>query len=213
MIDASGIGKAGLIIQYEDVISLLGYNIAEYLRDNKVNDKFDRMSHEDILLSYLNREHESINQWFSDVFEYDINYKTLGESRIMCKPNMCYAYKVFQESIKNGITNLMIYSNDYFKAIEDYLKSFGIKSLQYQHGNIVELLDNNPNCTFITNNSDAISKCTDVKAPFVLTIADDFIYVRDILSSGICEELRNQSKLVFFTNILSGGITNIPRDK
>ena len=212
MVDASVLGRNGLIIQYEDVISLFGYNIAEFLRDKKINDKLERMSHEDILLSYLNRETYSINEWIKSSFDFDIDYKDLLSSRIMFKPNMCYSYKVFQESIRNGIKNLIIYSNEYSDAIKDFIPSFQIDTLKYHHGDIVSLLDNNPNCTFITSNPISIEKCKDVKAPFVLTIVDDFIYVKDILLSGIDEELRKQSKLVYFTGILSGGLTNVPRD-
>jgi len=212
MVDLSVVGKAGLIIQYEDVISLMGYNIAEYLRKNKVNDKFESMSHEDMLLSYLNREHYDINQWIKDTFDYDLDIHQLWSSRIMMKPNFVYAYKVFQESSKQGVTNLMVYSNHESDAIQAFLPSFECGSLTYHHGDLVELLNHNPNCTFITSNPDSIALCKEVKAPFVLTIVDEFLYVKDILLTRVDDELRSQNKLVFFTGILSGGVTNIVRD-
>lgn len=212
MVDFERIGKAGLIIQYEDVISIMGYNIAEYCRKNKVNDKFESMSHEDMLLSYLNREKYDINDWIQETFDYDIDVNQMMSSRIMMQPNFVYAYKVFQESAKQGVTNMVIYSNKYSDAIEAFLPSFQVPKLTYEHGNLVELLTRNPNCTFITSNPDSIMLCKEVKPPFVLTLVDDFIYLKDILLSRVDEELRQQNKLVFFTGVISGGLTNIVRD-
>lgn len=212
MLDLSNLGRAGLIIQYEDVISLMGYNIAEYLRANKVNDQFERMSHEDILLSYINREHYDINKWLKETFDYDLNIYQLMSSRIMLQPNFIYAYKIFQESAKQGITNLIVYSNHPSNAIDEYLSSFEVAALKHESENIVELLNHNPNCTFITSNPDAIQLCEEVRAPFVLTIVDDFLYVKDILLTRADEKLRKQDKLVYFTSVLSGGLTNIIRD-
>jgi hypothetical protein len=212
MLDLSNLGRAGLIIQYEDVISLMGYNIAEYLRANKVNDQFERMSHEDILLSYINREHYDINKWLKETFDYDLNIYQLMSSRIMLQPNFIYAYKIFQESAKQGITNLIVYSNHPSDAIVEYLSSFEVAALKHESENIVELLNHNPNCTFITSNPDAIQLCEEVRAPFVLTIVDDFLYVKDILLTRADEKLRKQDKLVYFTSVLSGGLTNVIRD-
>jgi len=211
MIDLETIGKAGLIIQYEDVISLMGYNIAEYFKQNKLNEKFERMSYGDILLSYINREHYDIDEWFKTVFDYQINISKLLSSKIMMKPNLVYAYKVFHEAAKQGNSNLMIYSNHYSDAIESLLPSFEVPALTYQHDNLVELLNNHRNCTFITNNPDSIELCKSVKAPFVLTIPDDFQYITDISLAGI-DELRKQYKLVFFTSVISGGISNVIHD-
>ena len=212
MVDLSNLGRAGLIIQYEDVISLMGYNIAEYLRANKVNEQFERMSHEDILLNYINREHYDVNQWLKDTFDYEINIHQLMSSRIMLQPNFIYAYKIFQESAKQGITNLVIYSNHPSDAIDDYVSSFQVPSLRHESENLIELLNHNPNCTFITSNPDTIRLCEEVSAPFVLTIVDDFLYVKDILLTRIDEKLRKQNKLVYFTSVLSGGLTNIIHD-
>lgn len=214
MVDMGGIGKAGLIIQYEDVISLMGYNIAEYFRKNKLTDKFERMSHEDILLSYMNRKHYDINGWLKETFDYETNYLNFLTSRIMMQPNFIYAYKVFNESAKQGVSNMIIYSNQYSEAIESFLPTFQVPNLTYHHGDLIELLNRNPNCTFITSNPDAIQLCKDeVKAPFVLTIVDDFIYVTDILLTRADEELRNQGKFVFFTGVMSAGLTNVIRDQ
>jgi hypothetical protein len=106
----------------------------------------------------------------------------------------------------------MIYSNHPSDAITSYLPSFNIPCLKHESENIVDILNHNPNCTFITSNPDSIQLCTEVKAPFVLTIIDEFLYVKDILLTGVDETLRKQNKLVFFTGILSGGLTNVNRD-
>lgn len=212
MDDLSVFGKAGLIIQYEDVVSLLGYNIAEYFKANHVNEKFERMSFEDILLSYMNREQYDINAWISETFDYNINYHNLMDSKLMLKPNMLYAYKVFQESSKQRMNTLYIYSEQYSKAIESNLPTFQVPTLLYEHGNLVNLLNEHPNCTFITSNPDSIALCKEVKCPFILTIVDEFVYLKDILSTRITDELLKQGKMVFYTGIISGGITNVIRD-
>lgn len=213
MVDMGGIGKAGLIIQWEDVISLMGYNISEYFKKNNLTEKFERMSHEDILLSYMNRKHYDINEWMKETFDYEMNYRNFMSSRIMMQPNFVYAYKVFNESAKQGVSNLTVYSNHYSDAIEAFLPSFQVPNLKYHHGDLIELLNHNPNCTFITSNPDAIQLCKDeVKAPFVLTIVDDFMYVTDILLTRTDEELRKSGKFVFFTGVMSAGLTNVIRD-
>ena len=68
MVDFSFIGKDGLIIQYEDIISLIGFNVAQYFHGKGVNDKLDRMSVEDILKSYFNRQTEDIPKWLKESF-------------------------------------------------------------------------------------------------------------------------------------------------
>ena len=213
MVDLRNIGRAGLIVQYEDIISLMGYNIAEYLKANKVNEKFESMSHEDMLLSYINREHYDVNQWLKNTFDYDVNIHELMSSKIMLQPNFVYAYKIFQESAKQGITNLIVYSNHPSDAIDAMLPSFQVSSMKHESEDLVNLLNKNPNCTFVTSNPDAIQLCTQVDAPFVLTIVDDFLYVKDILLSRMDEKLRQQGKLVYFTGIIHGGLTNVVRDK
>jgi hypothetical protein len=56
MVDFSFVGKEGIIIQYEDIISMVGFNVIRYLRAKNANEKAMGMSLEDILLSYINRE-------------------------------------------------------------------------------------------------------------------------------------------------------------
>ena len=66
MVDISFVGKEGIIIQYEDIISMVGFNVIRYLRSKKANEKAMGMSVEDILLSYINREKESPEFWLKE---------------------------------------------------------------------------------------------------------------------------------------------------
>ena len=210
MIDLSFLGKDGLMIQYEDVISIIGFNIIRYMiNTNKCTEAMKRMSLEDILLSYLNRETYDINSWIKKEFGLEFDYLQAKESTTMLVPNFVYAYKVMQEARKQKITQLYIYSDIYYPAIEKLLSSFEVKELKYVHGDLIPILSDKPNITFVTSKPDNIMKCLEVKTPFVLTIVDDFIYTKDIVEKKIDKQLREQGKFVFYTGILSGGITNI----
>ena len=211
MIDLSFIGKDGLIIQYEDVISLMGFNVIRYMiLHDKGNDAMKRMSLEDILLSYINRPSYDIDQWIKNTFGLDMHYLDARESIPMVIPNFIYAYKLFMESHKQQISSLWIHTNEYYKGIETtMLKSFDVP-IQYIHGDIVPVLQEHPNITYITSCPDNIMKCLEVTAPFVLTIVDDFSYIGEVLVKKKIEEtLRHQGKFVFYTSILSGGLTNV----
>ena len=210
MIDLSFLGKDGLMIQYEDVVSIIGFNIIRYMiNTNKCTEAMKRMSLEDILLSYLNRETYDINSWIKKEFGLEFDYLQAKESTTMLVPNFVYAYKVMQEARKQKITQLYIYSDIYYPAIEKLLSSFEVKELKYVHGDLIPILSDKPNITFVTSKPDNIMKCLEVKTPFVLTIVDDFIYTKDIVEKKIDKQLREQGKFVFYTGILSGGITNI----
>ena len=210
MIDLSFLGKDGLMIQYEDVVSIIGFNIIRYMiNTNKCTEAMKRMSLEDILLSYLNRETYDINSWIKKEFGLEFDYLQAKESTTLLVPNFVYAYKVMQEARKQKITQLYIYSDIYYPAIEKLLSSFEVKELKYVHGDLIPILSDKPNITFVTSKPDNIMKCLEVKTPFVLTIVDDFIYTKDIVEKKIDKQLREQGKFVFYTGILSGGITNI----
>lgn len=203
-IDLSFIGKDGLVIQYEDIVSLIGFNIIKYLRSKKLNNKIIKMSIEDILISYFDRESEDISDWLSafGIDNFDINdYK---ESINTFSPNMLYSFKIFDTAYNNGIKNLIIYSEFYSSVIEKYLKFYNIP-VQYKYGNIVNVLKDNVNCTYITSSPANIKKCLNVDVPFALTIIDDFMYVAPILTDGTVEQLRIKNVFVQFTSILSGG--------
>ena len=89
------------------------------------------------------------------------------------------------------------------------LKSFEVPELKYIHGDIKDIMSDKPNYTLITSDVNNIRKCLDIKTPFVVTIVDDFMYVSDIVKEKVDEELRRRGKFVFYTGIVSGGITNV----
>lgn len=210
MIDLSFIGKDGLIIQYEDVVSAIGFNIISYMiNKNKCTEAMKRMSLEDILLSYLNRETYDINSWIKKEFSIDFNYMDAKDSVQMVVPNFIYPYKIIQEARKQNISELYLYSDTYLPGIEKMLKSFETPSLKYIHGDLIPILSDKPNITYITSSPSNIEKCLEIETPFVLTIVDDFIYVKSIIERKIDERLRKSGKFVFYTGILSGGITNV----
>ena len=95
MIDLTEFGKAGLILQYEDIISMIGYNVAKYFHQKGVNKKLDSMSVSDILLSYINREDEDYSIWMEKEFDLKINKSEMLTSFLTMQPNLLYSYKVF----------------------------------------------------------------------------------------------------------------------
>ena len=72
MLDLQFIGREGLIIDYTDIVSMIGFNIAKYIRSKNTCKKLDRMSIEDILLSYINRSTEDISEWLR-TFDIEID--------------------------------------------------------------------------------------------------------------------------------------------
>lgn len=204
-IDLSFIGKEGLLIQYEDVVSLIGFNIIKYLRSKNMNSKMSKMSIEDILLNYLNRDSEDIGEWLSKEFDINnFNIDDFKESINTFAPNLLYSFKIFDTAYRNGIKKLMIYSNFYSSVIEKYLQFYELP-IEYVYGNIEDVLNKNMNCTYITSSVNNIRKCSNVKTPFALTIVDDFMYVAPILTDGTVDKLRANNIFVQFTGIISGG--------
>ena len=127
MVDFRFLGREGLMIEYTDIVSLVGYNIINYLKSKRIsNEKIMGMSDEDILLSYLNRSDFDISKWIKDTFDLECNVSDYIESEIAYAPNNLYAYKMFTQSNKEKIKNLMIYSDTYSKVIEKYVSAFNI---------------------------------------------------------------------------------------
>lgn len=207
MIDLSFIGKDGLIIQYEDIVSLTGFNIIKYLRKNNINnDKVSGMSISDILLSYINREHEDIAIWLKETFDIDsFNINDYIESTNTFQPNLLYAFKIIDTAYKNGVKNIIVHSEIESTVIRDLLKLFQVP-IEYTHGDIVPVLNKHVNYTYITSSPANIKKCIDVTVPFALTIVDDFMYVSNIILNKIDERLREKNIYVCYTSILSAGL-------
>ena len=98
MLDLTDIGKAGLIIQYEDIISMIGFNVARYFKDKGISEKLDSTPINDVLLSYINREDEACYQWLKKEYDIDISSEEaekLNSSFLTMQPNLLYSYKVF----------------------------------------------------------------------------------------------------------------------
>lgn len=205
MVDFSFIGKEGLIIQYEDIISLTGFNIVKYFRANKANDKACKMSIQDILLSYINRPDYDVQKWLKNDFDIECNLDDFMESINTLQPNMMYSYKVFDAAYKNGCKNLIIHSENKSHVIERFIETYQIP-IKYTYGDIIPVLKENKNSTYITSLPSNIYKCLDNQTPIALTIVDDFMYVADIIIKKIDEELRKKNTYVCYTSILSAGI-------
>lgn len=205
MVDLSFIGKGGVIIQFEDVISMTGFNAVRYLRDNNINnEELIRMSIEDILMKYINRVDEDISEWIKKMFNIDFDINQYTESIQLFQPNFLYAYRLLGTAYKNGITNLIIHSDIKSDIIKKFTETFEVP-VKYTYGDIVPVLKDNINVTYITASPKNIKKCLDVDSPFALTIVDDFLYVGDIIMNKIDKQLTEQNKIVRYTSIISAG--------
>lgn len=203
MEDWSFVGRDGLIIQYEDLISLTGFNIVKYISQTK-NLQYDRMA---ALDSYLNRESFEIRDYVKSMTGFDISLHDMYDSKIALKPNLAYAFKMFEMSKRNLISELYIFSNEYSEVIDQFLKSVSSEIIiKYVHGDIVPVLRAHANCTYTTSDPTNIRKCVDVGVPFALTIVDDFQYVAPIVNDQqLLTDLENRHVYVQYTGVLSGG--------
>lgn len=209
MIDVSSIGKSGLIIQYEDIISMIGFNVARYFRSKGVSKKLDNMSIQDVLLSYINRNDEDYSIWLKEEFDININPDDYLSSFLTMQPNLLYSYKVFTSAHKEKIDSLIIYSNKYSPIAEQSVDSYGFKGIQYVHSDLEGLLKDHPNYTYLTSSICNIKKCVDISTPLVLLICDDYMYTSEIFSSKIDEKLKEKSNIILrFTGVISAGVIN-----
>lgn len=207
MVDFRILGREGLIIEYTDIISLVGYNIIKYLKSKQIaNEKIKGMSDQDILLSYVNRTDFNISKWIKDTFDLECDIKDYLESDIAFAPNNVYAYKMFTQANKEGVKNLILYSDTYSPSIEKYVKTFNIPDLKYMYGDIIPILNERPNFTLTTSNPNTIRKCINVTAPLLITMVDDFLYLSDTIANKLDDKLRGRNKIVMFTSIASNGI-------
>ena len=206
MIDFSIVGKEGLIIQFEDIVSMVGFNIARYLKLKDASEVLRDKSLENLLLDYINRDIEDYDEWLSKMFNVSITMDSYIDSLNAFQPSWLYAYKVFKAASDNGLHNLYIYSNREIPFIQKYLlPTFNDKSVKYIYGDIVPILDSNPNITYLTSSPKNIKRCLEVKAPFALTIVDDFMYTASIFDDKIPEALETQNVFVRYTGIFSSG--------
>lgn len=208
MIDLSFIGKEGLIIEYEDIISLVGMNVINYLIEKDVDKSITvRMSSvEDILNSYINRSEKDISVWLKENFDIDnFDLSRFVNSRAIFKPNIFYAYKLIPAAYINGIKNLYIhsqYESPVIRKITEY--SFDVP-VEYVHGDIRDVLTDKVNYTYITATPENVRRCLDVDTPLAVTICDDYTSMTPIVQDHVDEELRKKGKFVSYTSVLSAG--------
>lgn len=198
MIDFSFIGQEAFVIQYEELISLTGWNIVEYI----LNDPSKR---EERLLDYLNRDVYDYHDYVQKHTGHDIPCDRMMESRIACAPNLAYAFKMMDAAYRNGIKRLYVHSNMYSSVIERFIHRLEIPT-NYVHGDIVPVLHDLPNCTYTTSDPDNIRRCLDVGVPFALTIVDDCPYVGSIITDNtLLKNLEKANVYVQYTGVLSAG--------
>lgn len=210
MLDFSFVGKEGLIIQYEDVISLIGFNVIRYLRAKNANEKAMGMSVEDILLSYINREKESPDIWLKDEFGVEFKVEDYLDSMNTFQPNWLYSYRVFDAAYKNGSKNLKIYSAYDSPVIKKMLPSFQVP-VEFVNGDIVPVLEKNKNATLITASEQTLKRCLETDVPTAVVVVDDFLHLAPIVIDKIDDKLRGRNKYVSFTSIVSGGFINLDK--
>lgn len=206
MFDLSFIGKEGVIAQWDDIIAMIGFNVARYLKSKGYkNNKLSKMSNEDILLSYINRPNEDPAIWLKEEFDIDFRVEDYKDSMITWQPNWVYFYKVFKASYDNGVKNLYVYTDKHIPIVEQYITTFDVP-IKYLHGDIIKILDEHPNYTFMTASSENLKKCLEVKAPLAIVIFDDFMHLADVVVDGIGDKLREHDKFVNFTGLVSAGL-------
>lgn len=210
MLDFSFVGKEGLIIQYEDVISLIGFNVIRYLRAKNANEKAMGMSVEDILLSYINREKESPDIWLKDEFGVEFKVEDYLDSMNAFQPNWLYSYRVFDAAYKNGSKNLKIYSAYDSPVIKKMLPSFQVP-VEFVAGDIVPVLEKNKNATLITASEQTLKRCLETDVPAAVVVVDDFLHLAPIVIDKIDDKLKGRNKYVSFTSIVSGGFINLDK--
>lgn len=200
MLDFSFIGKEAFVIQYEDLISLIGWNVVERYKDDNDPDK-----REERLLAYLNRESFDISSYIKQHTNVDVPNEIIMCSKSACTPNLAYAFKMMQASYQNGIKRLYVHSNTYSPVIEKFIQNLEIKT-NYVHGDIIPVLHNLPNCTYTTSDPNNIRKCVDVDVPIALTIVDDFPYLSNtITDQSLLRNLEKANVYVQYTGVLSAG--------
>ena len=213
MVDLTFIGKEGIIISYEDIVSLIGYNIAVYMRDNHYNDTISNLSNRQLMLDYVGREEYDIKDYLK---KYGIEFSdeelqnAIYGSITSVTPTNLFPYKIFSGALDVGVTNLCIYSKTYSKHIEGYIKhSFEMK-VSYVYGDIVPVIKDRVNWTFVTADLDIIRYCTTTDVPLALTICDDFKYLYRMITEGMEDKLKEKDNIFLgYVDCLSAGLYNI----
>lgn len=208
MIDLSSIGSAGLILQYEDIVSMVGYNVAKFFKGNGVSEKLDNTSITDVLSSYVNRDDEAYAKWLNNEYGIVVNPLEMLNSKLAMQPSLLYSYKVFQTAAKDNKNNLFIYSDKYSPMVEQTIKSYGVDGVTYIHDDIIDFLHDHPNCTYITASYDNICRCVnELNAPVCLVVCEDYTYTSKIVTDHIDKRIIEKPNIFLrYTSVLSAGI-------
>ena len=210
MVDFSFVGKEGIIIQYEDIISMVGFNVIRYLRAKNANEKAMGMSLEDILLSYINREKESPEIWLKNEFGIDFKVEDYLNSINAFQPNWLYSYKLFDAAYKNGTKKLIVYSIYDIPIIKNILISYPAP-VEFATGDIKSVLEKNINATLMTASTETLNRCLETDVPAAITIVDDFLHLAPAVIGNIGDKLKEKNKYVCYTSIRSGGLINLDK--
>lgn len=206
MVDFRFIGEKGLIIQYEDIVTMIGFNVVRYLYSKDAIKLPAGTSIQDVLVDYINRTEENPERWLKEKFNINFKVENYLDSINTLQPILLYSYKMFNASNKEGINTLIIHSNEYSPVIKEFIHTYDLPKIEYTHGDILPVLQTHPNATFTTASIENIKRCKDVTVPLCLVIAEDYGYISNIISDKIDEELRKKDNIyVCFTRVLSGG--------
>jgi len=207
MIDLSFIGKEGIIVQYEDIVSMIGFNVARYFQSNNVIDKLDKMTLVELLSSYLDRKDEDSSIWLKKEFNIDFDISKFITSPMTMKPNMLYSYKIFETSKNEGIHNMIVYSDIESDLIDTFISTYENPDVKCVHGNLLELLKEHPNYTYITASPKNINLCKELETPLLLVVCDDYMYSSYIYDSDIGKVLKEKQNIILrYTSCVSAGI-------
>lgn len=206
MFDLRFIGKEGVIVQWEDLIAMIGFNVARYLKSKEYkNDKLSKMSNEDILLSYINRPKEDPAIWLKEEFDIDFRVEDYKNSFVTWQPNWVYFYKLFKSAFDNGVKHLYVYTEKHIPMIETYIPTFDVP-IKYITGDLKKVLSEHPNYTYMTASPSNVMKCLEIKVPLAITIFDDFMPLADVVANNVADQLREHNKFVNFTGLTSAGL-------
>lgn len=186
MLDLSFIGKEGIICSYEEVVAMVGYNVADQYRKNKIID----ISDQHLISDYINRKEYNFSEYLQKqgIPKEDADYisqeEVFYESAYALKPTNKFIYKIFDAAKIQSVPYLAIYSRQYSSHIEKYIKgSFPFK-VEYVYGDIDPIIKEHVNSTIVTSDLNIINKCATIEEPIVLTVCDDFLYLSQMFQDG-----------------------------
>ena len=186
MVDLSFIGKEGIICSYEEIVAMVGYNVADQYRKNKIIDVSDQQ----LISDYINRKEYNFSEYLQKqgIPKEDADYisqeEVFYESAYALKPTNKFIYKIFDAAKIQSVPYLAIYSRQYSSHIEKYIKgSFPFK-VEYVYGDIDPIIKEHVNSTIVTSDLNIINKCATIEEPIVLTVCDDFLYLSQMFQDG-----------------------------